>query len=206
MLDKRSYVDCDLTRTGQIIVVVSAGTGVFHVDAALAQDTKQRMIDRGIGCDLVCLTKPPLHVVPLLILHKTANLIPPNNSSLIDSARGFSKTSGVSEIVGSATSRSRPGSMQGPSFAEQIPSVTQTVSTNPTDEKMWFYKVAHWIYLFFFETNKLQGAQTLDFLSTSRTFVPSCKMPDIQFRNGMMIRTDILVYVHYAHLLGIISH
>ena len=47
------YVDRDLHRTGNSIVVVSAGSGVFEVDKGLASITKQRMMDNGIGSDML---------------------------------------------------------------------------------------------------------------------------------------------------------
>jgi phage-related tail fiber protein len=43
------FVDRDLHRCGNSIVVVSAGSGVFEVDKGLAGITKQRMMDNGIG-------------------------------------------------------------------------------------------------------------------------------------------------------------
>ena len=43
------YMDRDLHRTGNSIVVISAGSGVFEVNKSLAAITKQRMIDNGIG-------------------------------------------------------------------------------------------------------------------------------------------------------------
>ncbi len=43
------YVDRDLHRCGNSVVVVSAGSGVFEVDGTLAGITKQRMVDYGIG-------------------------------------------------------------------------------------------------------------------------------------------------------------
>ncbi len=58
-------IDRDLTRTGQLIVVITAGTGVFYVDSSLTRITKQKMIGNGIGCDLICVSRPPLHSVPL---------------------------------------------------------------------------------------------------------------------------------------------
>ena len=45
---EKHYIDRDLTRTGNSIVVISAGTGIFRVQPRLAQITKQRMIDGGI--------------------------------------------------------------------------------------------------------------------------------------------------------------
>ena len=61
----KHYIDRDLTHTGQNILLISAGSGFFEVPANLAAITKQRMLDNSIGCDLVCVRKPPLHLVPL---------------------------------------------------------------------------------------------------------------------------------------------
>ena len=43
------YLDRDLQRTGNSIVIVSAGNGVFEVDKGLAGISYQRMMDNGIG-------------------------------------------------------------------------------------------------------------------------------------------------------------
>lgn len=59
------YIDRDLSRTGLSMTVLTPGTGHFEVDKNLLRLTTERMIDHGIGLDLVCLTKMPLHSVPL---------------------------------------------------------------------------------------------------------------------------------------------
>jgi hypothetical protein len=59
------YVDRDLSRTGLAMCVITPGTGHFAVDKNLLRLTTERMIDHGIALDLVCLTKMPLHSVPL---------------------------------------------------------------------------------------------------------------------------------------------
>ena len=64
----KHYMDRDLNRTGNNIVMITAGTGVFKVDSKLAQITKQRMMDNGIGLDLVSLSQPPLHAAPLFVV------------------------------------------------------------------------------------------------------------------------------------------
>eukprot|EP00743_Colponemidia_sp_Colp-15_P010636 GILK01011743.1.p1 GENE.GILK01011743.1~~GILK01011743.1.p1 ORF type:complete len:1424 (-),score=261.13 GILK01011743.1:144-4415(-) len=64
---KQHYLDRDLTHTGQSIVLMTAGAGVFEVDPGLTQLTKARMQDNGIGSDIICVTRPPLHAVPLLV-------------------------------------------------------------------------------------------------------------------------------------------
>ncbi|KAI8922182.1 hypothetical protein DFJ77DRAFT_425692, partial [Powellomyces hirtus] len=61
----RHYIDRDLSRTGLGIVVITPGPGVFEAEKTLLRLTAQRMVDNGIGLDLVCLSKPPLCTVPL---------------------------------------------------------------------------------------------------------------------------------------------
>ena len=55
----------DLASTGKSIIVISAGSGHFEVEHRLSKITQQRLIDNGIGCDLVCCGSPPLHTVPI---------------------------------------------------------------------------------------------------------------------------------------------
>jgi hypothetical protein len=69
------YLDRDLHRTGNSIVVVSAGNGVFEVDRGLAGITYQRMMDQGIGSDMISLRLPPLHTAPFFHYNVRAFLI-----------------------------------------------------------------------------------------------------------------------------------
>ncbi|CAI2165990.1 19881_t:CDS:2 [Funneliformis geosporum] len=61
----KHYVDRDLLRTGLSVIIITPGCGRFEVDKKLLRITTERMIDNGIGLDLVCLSKIPLHSVPL---------------------------------------------------------------------------------------------------------------------------------------------
>ncbi len=61
------YLDRDLHSTGNSIVVSSPGCGVFEVDKGLAGITDQRMMDNGIGSDMLSLALPPLHIAPFFL-------------------------------------------------------------------------------------------------------------------------------------------
>ena len=61
------YIDRDLHRTGNSIVVITSGNGVFEIDKNLASITKQRMMDNGIGSDMLSLSLPPLHIAPFFL-------------------------------------------------------------------------------------------------------------------------------------------
>jgi hypothetical protein len=51
---ERQYADRSFDRVGQMSVVITPGSGVFQVDRELANITKQRVLNNGIGSDLVC--------------------------------------------------------------------------------------------------------------------------------------------------------
>ena len=76
------YMDRDLQRTGNSIVIVSAGCGVFEVNKDLASITKQRMMDNGIGSDCVSLSLPPLHVTPFFMYKVNKGETPPSSQPI----------------------------------------------------------------------------------------------------------------------------
>lgn len=59
------HIDRDLVRTGISISVITASTGVFEVDYKSLVKTTENLIENGVGIDLVCLSRMPLHSVPL---------------------------------------------------------------------------------------------------------------------------------------------
>ncbi|CAK7262906.1 vacuolar membrane-associated protein iml1 [Sporothrix epigloea] len=90
------YVDRDLMRTGISVVLISPGSGVFEVEYDALRRTTEALIGNGIGIDLVCIPKVPLHYAPLFRFH------PPNYLDRNDhgKSRTYSTTSHTNSSTG----------------------------------------------------------------------------------------------------------
>uniref|UniRef100_A0A2S2R9E1 DEP domain-containing protein 5 n=1 Tax=Sipha flava TaxID=143950 RepID=A0A2S2R9E1_9HEMI len=64
---EKHYIERSLDRTGQLAIVISPGMGEFYVDRQLTNITKQRVMDNGVGIDLICVGQEPLYAVPLFL-------------------------------------------------------------------------------------------------------------------------------------------
>ncbi|KAL8829387.1 MAG: hypothetical protein Q9170_006185, partial [Blastenia crenularia] len=80
------YIDRDLVRTGVSVIVITPGPGLFEVGYDLLATTTDNLIENGVGIDLVCLSRLPLHSVPLFKyqLPLSQQLLPPDSSRYKD--------------------------------------------------------------------------------------------------------------------------
>jgi Vacuolar membrane-associated protein Iml1 len=66
-------------------VIVSPGSGVFEVDKGLSSITYQRMLDNGIGSDMLSLGLPPLHIAPFFLYNVSKETVSSNVSFVLPS-------------------------------------------------------------------------------------------------------------------------
>lgn len=59
------YVDRSLSLTGAALILITPGTGYYKVNKRLLRMTTRRLLDQGVGLDIVSLTKHPLHRTPI---------------------------------------------------------------------------------------------------------------------------------------------
>ena len=67
---EKFYIDRCFERTGKISLIISPGNGVFEVNRDLMNITKQRSIDIGSSCDVICLGERPTFAVPLFKINQ----------------------------------------------------------------------------------------------------------------------------------------
>ena len=185
------YVDRDLIRTGVSVVVITAGSGVFEVDRDLLNLTSQNLTNNGIGIDIVCLSKMPLHSVPLFKYRPTAT----------QQASNWHRQSEASspnlrpQLRSLSAAQSQAGSPAVSSLTSQglHPWSRHSSSLRLEDLWAWCYGIPHWIDLSYWvpesaRTNvELFGADD-DAAAGRRTkgpFIPRVRMYEVQMM-GLM--------------------
>ena len=180
------YIDRDLVRTGLSIIVVTPGTGVFEVDYDLLSLTTDVLIENGVGIDLVCLSRMPLHSVPLFKYKRPrmnefperaeteSETVPTNTrlSSSFESTRSYIDHSQHSHPKTGDKSSRRAGSQ---SFGEPDP---------------WLYGVPHWVDISFWTPPANQGMSSDSVaakfnIPSQKPFVPRVRMDEVQMMGIM---------------------
>ena len=178
------YIDRDLVRTGVSIMVLSPGAGVFEVDYDLLVATSENLIDNSVGIDLVCLSRMPLHSVPLFRYH------PPPTAPSIASSATMKEVEGDDKTpTGSFTQERSPGTP--PSTMIQTSGLRRKKTADT-----WSYGIPHWIDVSFWNSSPGENTTKNGVLDRPKekssfdnprhkTFVPRVKMYEIQMMGVM---------------------
>lgn len=185
------YIDRDLVRTGVSIVVVTPSAGLFEVDYDLLVATTDNLIDNGVGIDLVCLSKMPLHSVPLFKYRQ------PRYGKLSDLTAG--RTAHVTEDQDTPTGRLSGSAGRKTilisSVAHDRPHQIGDALAGPSGHQ-WCYGIPHWVDISFW-TVPLDGDRTAVTVPMKaknkssfdaprhKTFVPRVKMYQLQMMGIM---------------------
>lgn len=144
------HIDRDLVRTGISVIVITPGTGVFEVDRQLLNLTSENLTNNGIRIDLICLSKMPLHSVPLFKWLKA------------QSKTGTTKLE-TSAPIGSASSQS-PGdgnvSDKGmeisPVDDSRLQSTLKGKAMSALANARWSFGIPQWIDVSYWTSNEQQ--------------------------------------------------
>jgi hypothetical protein len=200
------YIDRDLVRTGISVMVITAGTGVFEVDAMALVRTTESLTNNGIGIDLVCLSKMPLHSVPLFQFRKLQDRLDLCNRSIVRQSIRNQSPPVVYSPMGSFPSRTFEVS---PSATTEYGSMTgppsKILSLESPDQ--WDYHIPQWIDISFWASEtgssgrkarhaRLTASSSLGRESYHREFVPRVRMYELQMM-GVMENEMSNIFVPY---------
>ncbi|KAI8806164.1 hypothetical protein BJ742DRAFT_855389 [Cladochytrium replicatum] len=185
----KHYIDRDLQRTGLSIVVVTPGAGYFEVNKKLLRLTTQRMIDNGIGLDLVCLSKPPLHAVPLFQFHLGEGNPTKQNSASVNEDAAPAKTarSPDDQNPSASTDRGKPNAKWDPLYTD----------SHYDDFGSEFYNIPSWVECSFWNSKRdnRESALQRDFPEKAQQFTPRCRMEQVQMGAVEPYRAIMMAYL-----------
>ena len=138
------YIDRDLMRTGISVVVITPSPGLFEVDYETLRTTTEILIGNGIGIDLVCLPKMPLHSVPLF-RYRNPQYASFQEGLHFRSLRSEDSTPRQTTALFGSSFSSLNDSLSPPkaSFPDRSVHAGPVVTTNTPSE--WSYAIPHWI-------------------------------------------------------------
>jgi DEP domain-containing protein 5 len=199
------YIDRDLMRTGISVVVITPSPGLFEVDYETLRMTTEALIGNGIGIDLVCLPKMPLHSVPLF-RYRNPQYGAFQEAMHIKSLRSEDSTprQAAAMFGSSFSSLNESLSPMKASMNERSIRAGSFAAADPPSE--WSYAIPHWIDVSFW-TGASQDiglgnpfAKSIDrYLRSERTqqgldFEVRCKMYEMEMASVMEnVLTEIAV-------------
>lgn len=187
------HIDRDLVRTGVSIAVVTPGTGLFEVDYKLLVKTTENIIEKGIGIDIVCLSRMPLHSVPLFKYWHRKSTPEEAREGITDDREHLRGEMSSSQKSDGHINFNRLSRMTAFELDLQLPSVNDLESLKG---RHWQYGIPHWIDVSFWssssEENRTQAAilgkrvkKTGCIRSQREAFLPRVRMYEIQMMGVM---------------------
>ena len=186
------YIDRDLDRTGVSIVVISPSAGLFEVDYDLLVATTENLIDNGVGIDLVCLSKMPLHSVPLFKYRTPQSSFEDAAITSIRTTKGEEKS-----LKGSFSDNVTTGASLGThKYDKEPPKEARAESDSKVVE--WSFGIPHWVDISFWDSvpnesggskksairRKLKNKSSFD-APQHKAFVPRVRMYELQMMGVM---------------------
>ena len=181
------YIDRDLMRTGVSIVLITPSPGVFEVEYDSLQRTTEALAGNGIGIDLICVPKIPLHSVPLFRYRNPLFHENPHGKPRLIISHGSTPRQ-TTPAPGSYSSLA--GSFSPSKGADLTPRGDSAVSTGIRDE--WCFALPHWLHVSYWtgtaeEALSYQGI-AVSVSDTSQKqydgeFTIRCRMYDLQMRS-----------------------
>lgn len=142
------YIDRDLTRTGVSIAIITPGSGVFEVDYETLRRTSEALVGNGIGIDLICMPRMPLHSVPLFKYRNPHFNEAPRDRGHDALSKSYtsrdSPNSQPTPIIGSYQSFTDSFS---PSKSGQMSRHVESMISRHSDE--WCYALPQWLHVAF---------------------------------------------------------
>ena len=184
------YIDRDLVRTGVSIVVISPGAGLFEVDYSLLVATTENLIENGVGIDLVCLSRMPLHSVPLFKYR-----IPPPGPGDAAVTGARNTTTDQNTPKSSFSANMGIGAPLGSSKPDEKP-LREAGILRGTKDFGWSYGIPHWVDISFWASEpdeggkqaairrKLKNKSSFD-APQHKAFVPRVRMYELQMMGVM---------------------
>ncbi|KAK3323492.1 hypothetical protein B0T19DRAFT_206001 [Cercophora scortea] len=183
------YIDRDLMRTGISVVVISPSPGVFEVEYESLRRTTEALVGNGIGIDLICVPKIPLHSVPLFRYRNPQHPEHLQRKAKMNMSRG-STPKPATPLFGSYSSLSASLS---PSKGTDTTLRGESVGSNYVHEE-WIYALPQWLHVSYWtgaseEALSYHGI-ALSVSDTSQVrsgeeFPIRCRMYDLQMRSVM---------------------
>ena len=136
------YIDRDLMRTGVSIILITPSPGVFEVDYDSLQRTTEALAGNGIGIDLICVPKIPLHSVPLFRYRNPLYHDNSHNKPRLIISHGSTPRQGT-PAVGSYSSFSASFS---PSKGTDITLRGDSFASSASRDE-WCFALPHWLHV-----------------------------------------------------------